>query len=106
MSVLKRMRWHKAGTIKLRLAQASEPMSEMKRPKPGTPAATRAMNSTSPIRIATKTALCVFELYLSLNEACKAITQTHCNACLHADFVFRLYAGAHVLKCAEQQGCS
>ena len=56
--------------IKLRLAQAKEPMREMKRPKPGTPAATRAMSSTRAMRTATNTALCVLELYLSLKEAC------------------------------------
>ena len=56
--------------MKLRLAQAKEPMREIKRPKPGTPAATRAINSTRAIRRATNTALCVLELYLSLKEAC------------------------------------
>ena len=67
--------------MKLRLAQAREPMREMKRPKPGTPAATRAINSTRAIRTATKTALCVLELYLSLKDAC---SQSQCQkqACI------------------------
>jgi len=69
--------------IKLRLAQAKEPMREMKRPKPGTPAATRAINSTRAMRTATNTALCVLELYLSLKEACKPDRQSSQNhACL------------------------
>ena len=74
--------------IKLRLAQAKEPMREMKRPKPGTPAATKAIKSTRAIRTATKTALCVLEPYLSLKEACN---QTNCQN--HACLVGRMMLG-------------
>ena len=43
--------------MKLRLAQAREPMRAMNRPKPGTPAAIRAMSNTREMRTAAKTVL-------------------------------------------------
>ena len=46
LSDLNSMRWHKQGTMKLRLAQASEPTKEMNRPKPGTEIATTAISRT------------------------------------------------------------
>lgn len=73
---MKSMRWHNAGTMKLKLAHAREPIKAMKRPKPGTPAATRAMNSTKPMRTAAKTAVWDLELYLFLKASCDRPTES------------------------------
>ena len=69
-SDLKSIKWQRAGTMKLRLAQARDPMRAMNRPKPGTPAATRAMSNTREMRTAAKTMLWDLELYFCLKESC------------------------------------
>ncbi len=70
--------------MKLRLAQARDPMRAMNRPKPGTPAATKAISNTREMRTAAKTMLWDFELYLCLKDSCSAaspcynITESRC----------------------------
>ena len=56
--------------MKLRLAHAKDPIRAMKRPKPGTPAAISAMNSTNETRTAENSMPCVLELYLSPKDSC------------------------------------
>mmetsp|Transcript_15711 Transcript_15711/g.43955 ORF Transcript_15711/g.43955 Transcript_15711/m.43955 type:complete len:118 (-) Transcript_15711:1414-1767(-) len=56
-SLLKRQRWHVAGITKASSPQHSDPIKEMKSPKPGTDAATKATEHTMAARIQRKTQL-------------------------------------------------
>lgn len=70
LSDLNSIRWHKQGTMKLRLAQARDPTKEMNRPKPGTEIATTAISRTRHVLTAANMRLLDLAPNLAIKLAC------------------------------------